>query len=63
MIKIGNLFQVCAVFVVTSYICGKMVSTPHQCPGVRGKVCNHFLHAKDNDSRRPMLCTNCCGKS
>ena len=26
---------------------GKMASTPQQCPGVAGKVCNHFLLAKD----------------
>ena len=37
-----------------------MASTPHQCLVVAGKVCNHFILAKDNDSHT--LCTNCHGK-
>ena len=38
-----------------------MVSLPHQCPGVEGKVCNRFLPAKGNDPHH--LCTSCCGKT
>ena len=38
-----------------------MVSSPHQCPGVDGKVCNWFLTSEENDSH--CLCCACCGKS
>ena len=38
-----------------------MVSSPRQCFGVEGKVCNRFLPRKENDPHR--LCVACHGKS
>ena len=38
-----------------------MVSSPHQCPGVAGKVCNRFLQVKENVPCH--LCTSCQGKT
>ena len=37
-----------------------MVPLPRQCPGVSGRVYNHFLPAKNNDPHR--LRTSCRGK-
>ena len=49
--------QFCSDF---SLFCSKMASTPHKYPGVAGKICNHFLPAKDKSSH--WLCSNCHGK-
>ena len=38
-----------------------MMISPHQCPGVEGKVCTRFLTSKENIPHR--LCVSCCGKS
>ena len=38
-----------------------MVSSPRQCPGVEGMVCNRFLPSKENNT--PCLCVTCRGKS
>ena len=38
-----------------------MVSSPCQCPGVEGKVCNRFLPSEENNPHR--LCIACRGKS
>ena len=35
-----------------------MVSSPCQCPGTAGKICNWFLPARDKDLQ--LLCDDCC---
>ena len=51
-------FYFCDLVFVIMFI---MVPLPRQCPGVAGKVCNHFLPAKENDPHR--LCTASLGKT
>ena len=56
MIKFGDLFT---AFDLLFAVLVRMVSSPSQCPGLAGKVCNHFLHTMKNPHS---LCSSCRGK-
>ena len=61
MSKLDKFPSFSAILIFYQQLSGKMASTPRQCPGVSGKVCNHFLPSYNKACNE--ICISCHGQS